>query len=88
MSVDPAIVKAEAERKVDAERWRLKRAWPDEFADGECCAFHQRFGGERERGGYAVGFHRWPLERRNSWYAGFNFGLVERQRAFVEPADG
>ena len=36
----------------DAERLRLKRAWPDEFADGERYAFLQRFDGERERGGY------------------------------------
>lgn len=71
----------------DAERLRLKRAWPDEFADGERCAFHQRFDGERERGGYPLGFHRWPLDRRNAWFAGFNLGRIERQRLLTEPAD-
>ncbi len=63
---------------VDHERARLQSAWPDEFADGERCAFHKRFDGERERGGYPLGFHKWPLERRNAWLAGYNFGLVER----------
>jgi hypothetical protein len=72
----------------DAERARLKRAWLDEFADGERCAFLQRFAGERERGGYPKGFHGWPLERRNAWYAGFNFGLLERRRALMEVVDG
>jgi hypothetical protein len=72
----------------DDERARLKRAWPVEFADGARCAFHQRHPGRREPGGYPLGFHHWPLERRNSWFAGFNFGLLERQRALMELADG
>jgi hypothetical protein len=72
----------------DAERARLQRAWPDEFADGERCAFHQRYDGPREPGGYPKGFHRLPLERRNAWYCGVNFGLLERQRALMEVADG
>jgi hypothetical protein len=41
---------------------------------------------ERERGGYPRGFHQWPIERRNSWYSGFSFGLLERQRALLELA--
>jgi hypothetical protein len=82
MNFDPVIARA------DAERARLKRAWPDEFADGERVAFLQRFAGERERGGYPRGFHGWPLERKNSWYCGCNFGLVERERALMEVADG
>jgi hypothetical protein len=69
---------------VDAERARLKRAWPDEFADGERRAFLHRHEGEREEGGYPLGFHRWPLERRNAWYCGFNFGLIERRLAIIE----
>lgn len=73
---------------IDDERVRLKSAWPNEFADGERCAFLQRYAGTREPGGYPLGFHRWPLERRNAWYCGVNFGLVERERALLEPADG
>jgi hypothetical protein len=47
-------------------------------------------GGERDKGGYPLGFHDWPLERRNAWLAGFNFGLLERQRALalLETANG
>jgi hypothetical protein len=86
MSVDPAIAKAEAQRKVDAQRLRLKRLWPEEMADGERCAFHQSYPGEREKGGYPKGFHGWPLERRNAWYCGFNLGLIERQE--LERGDG
>ncbi len=67
--------------EADAERGRLKSAWPDEFADGARCAFLRRFDGERERGDYPRGFHRWPLERRNAWYAGYNLGLIDRRRA-------
>lgn len=72
----------------DAERARLKRAWPDEFADSERCAFLKRFDGKREPGGYPLGFHQWALERRNAWYCGYNFGLLERQRALNEADDG
>ena len=70
------------------ERGRLKRAWPQEFRDGERCAYFGKFEGERETGGYPKGFHAWPLDRRNAWYCGFNFGLVERRRDLAEAADG
>jgi hypothetical protein len=73
---------------VDAERARLQRLWPAEFADGERCAFLQRPDGPRELGGYPRDFHAWPIERRNVWWCGFNFGLGERQRALMEVADG
>jgi hypothetical protein len=73
---------------VHVERARLKRARPDEFADGERSAFLRDYVGEREMGGYPIGFHHWPLERRNAWYAGFGFGLLERQRAVAGLADG
>jgi hypothetical protein len=72
----------------DRERARLKQAWPEAFVDGERCAFLQRFDGRREPGGYPKGFEGWPLERKNSWYCGYNFGLVEREHALKEVADG
>jgi hypothetical protein len=68
----------------EVERERLRRAWPHEFEDGARCAFLRRFDGERERGGGPLGFHRWPLERRNAWYAGFNIGLHDRIRFELE----
>ena len=73
----------------DAERARLKTAWPAEFADSERCAFLNRFDGKREKGGgYPLGFHQWPLERRNAWYCGYNFGRLERQQALTEGVNG
>jgi len=64
---------------VDQERARLHGAWPNEFADGERCGFRARFDGKREPGGFPRGFHQRPLEQRNSWFAGYNFGRCERQ---------
>jgi hypothetical protein len=28
--------------------------------------------------GYPRGFHQWPLDRRNAWYAAFNLGYHQR----------
>jgi hypothetical protein len=73
---------------VDAERARLKRAWPCEFDDAARCSFLGRFDGPRERGGYPAAFRRWPIDRRNAWFAGFNQGLCDRRRLVREGADG
>jgi hypothetical protein len=53
---------------------------PAEFRDGARCGFLQREEGPRDPGGYPRGFHRWPLERRNAWFAGFNVGYHDRLR--------
>ena len=42
---------------------RLRSRWPSEFKDGARCAFLRRYDGERERGGYPLGFLRWALDR-------------------------
>ena len=34
----------------------------------------------REPGGYPLGFHQWPFDRRNAWFAGFNVGHIQRGR--------
>jgi hypothetical protein len=60
---------------------RLRQCWRDEFTDGARCAFLRRFDGNREEGGYPRGFHHWPLDRRNAWFAGFNKGRCDRQQA-------
>jgi hypothetical protein len=73
---------------VNAQRAHLQRPWPAEFADGERSAFHQRHDGPRELGGYPKGFNHWPLERRNAWYCGFNFGRIQRLQVLMELADG
>jgi hypothetical protein len=60
----------------------LRRPWPAEFADGLRCGIlgDPDETPPRERGGYPQGFHGWPLEKRNAWFAGFNFGYSERKK--------
>ena len=61
-----------------AERERLKSAWPNEWRDGARAGHFQQFPGERERGGYPLGFFRWKPERRDCWFAAFNYGRCQR----------
>jgi hypothetical protein len=65
---------------------RLRERWAEEFRDGARGAFLRRFDGQREKGGYPTGFHLWPLECRNAWFAGSNRGFHDRLR-FVEEAE-
>jgi hypothetical protein len=57
----------------ERERQRIKLAYPDEFNDGAKRAFT----GDKL---YPQGFLKWPLQRRNAWYAGFNKGYSDRKR--------
>jgi hypothetical protein len=75
-----------ANRKADrkqlravGERAALKALYPVDFADGENCGRGLVPPGPRERGDYPKGFHDWPLNRRNAWFAGFNFTYRSRQ---------
>jgi hypothetical protein len=68
------------ERQAILERQALRERWSAEFNDGARCAFLQCFDGPREKGGYPLGFHSWPLQRRNAWFAGFNLGRCDRLR--------
>jgi hypothetical protein len=63
---------------VQSIRNELRRQWQDAFDDGARCAFLGEYPGEREPGGYPKGFHLWPLDKRNAWFAGANLGLVDR----------
>lgn len=55
---------------------RIRKTWPAEFNDGLVCALGKRPPGPRDPGGYPLGFHDWPIERRNAWWAGSNFAIV------------
>ncbi len=70
--------------KAKREREALLGRWPVEFRDGARCGLLREYPGDREAGGYPRGFHKWPLDRRNAWYAGFNLGFHERLRAQEE----
>ena len=63
----------------EAERERLERAWPEVFRDG-VRAVYGFFPADHEPGGYPKGFHAWPLEKRNAYFAGFNLGFMDRRR--------
>jgi hypothetical protein len=69
-----------------AEPTTLREQWPAEYRDGARCAFLRAFPSERESGGYPLGFHRWPLDRRNAWFMGFNRGFCNRLRLYEEEA--
>jgi hypothetical protein len=60
--------------KARRERARLKELWPREYADGLRLGHTGQTVGEREPGDYPKGFHGWPFECRNAWFAGFNTG--------------
>ena len=79
MTAHASIRDADRER-AKARRTAFKARWPNEFRDGARCAFMGEYPGERERGGYPKGFHQWPLERRDAWFAGFNVGVCDRWR--------
>ena len=64
----------------------IRKAWPAEFNDSARCAFLQHYHGDREKGGYPLGFHGWPLDRRNAWFAGFNVGFHDRLQLAREVA--
>jgi hypothetical protein len=66
----------------------LRRKWQDAFDDGARCAFTSEYPGEREAGGYPKGFHSWPPEKRNAWFAGFNPGLIDRAHFEEEAQHG
>ena len=60
------------------ERATIRAEWPAEFDDGARCGFLGRLESPHEPGGYPLGFHGWPLARRNAWFAGFNKGNCDR----------
>lgn len=63
-----------------AERRRLRRLHPRQFKDGMNAG-----AGLKD---YPPGFHDWPLEKRNAWWAGANLGhLMTHPDSRGEPAD-
>ena len=70
------------------EREAIRARWPDEFRDGARCGLSQKYEGPREAGGYPKGFHGRPLDRRNSWWSGYNAGRLDRLRHEAERPHG
>lgn len=58
----------------------IQAKWPAEFNDGARYGLLNKCHGKREPGGFPPGFHDWPLNRRNAWFAGFDEGYSRRTR--------
>ena len=63
--------------RAEAVRAELCARFPAEFESG----YHYGLTGAPQApcdaAGYPIGFHEWPLDRRNAWWAGWNLGNVE-----------
>ncbi|WP_363347150.1 hypothetical protein [Methylocystis echinoides] len=57
--------------KTTAARERIRAEFADEYDAGARAGF-------TDSPDYPVGFHSWPLERRDAWFAGFNVGRCDR----------
>jgi hypothetical protein len=57
---------------------RLASAWPDEYRLGYRFSRQGKADPPCDRAGYPEGFHSWPLDRRNAWWAGWNRGYQAR----------
>ncbi len=55
-----------------AAREAIRARFTAEFDDGARVGFTGRADGDRESGGYPLGFHTWALERRDAWFSGWN----------------
>jgi hypothetical protein len=65
--------------RAEAVRAELCRRFPGEFEHG----YRTGYLGENQPpcdvAGYMIGYHAWPLVRKNAWFAGFNLGHIERE---------
>ena len=65
----------------EAERQALRASYPELFDDGARMGFRGKPDpSPREPGDYPKGFHQLPLEARNAWFAGWNWGRIELDR--------
>jgi hypothetical protein len=73
------MTEAEQDRlkRAAEERERIEGTFPAEFADGRRRAFIRNKL-------YPRGFQKWPIDRRNAWFAGWNIGYVERKRTLPD----
>jgi hypothetical protein len=62
----------------DARAW-LCAKFPTEFEHGYFAGFTGEFQEPCDAAGYPIGFHTWDLVRKNSWFAGWNLGSVQRK---------
>ena len=63
-----------------AIRAELRLRWPAAFRDGFRIGAGDRPASQREPGNYPLGFHGWPLDRRNAWFCAWNAARCKRKR--------
>jgi hypothetical protein len=61
-----------------AERAAYREKFPQEFEHGFLSGFMGDSQQPCEAAGYPLGFHSWPLEKRNAWFCAWNAGNIER----------
>jgi hypothetical protein len=64
----------------EIERAAIRTKYPDEFRLGYRAGFRGEPDEPCDEGGYPPGFHTWPLERCNAWFAGVNAGLIDLEK--------
>ena len=60
-------------------RAELCAKFPAEFEAGYCFGVTAEPQQPCDAASYPIGFHTWELARKNSWYAGWNLGNVQRK---------
>jgi hypothetical protein len=49
--------------------------WPDAFCDGYAWGAGLVLPGPRDAGGYPIGFHEWPADKKRAWEWGLKDAL-------------
>jgi hypothetical protein len=66
--------------QAQATRAEYREKFPQEVEHGFLSGFTGEFQQPCDAAGYPPGFHSWPLERRNAWWAGANLGYIEGRK--------
>lgn len=56
--------------------------WPEEFSDGYRTAVGLIYG-QREDGGYPIGFNQWDQSRKHAWFLGWNTASKRLAHPFI-----
>ena len=61
-------------------RAEYRERFPEEFEHGFLSGFTGEFRPPCDAAGYPLGFHGWPLDRRNAWFCAWNAGKIEGEK--------
>lgn len=77
-AVQACLDRAAARQRMYARRGELLLNFPIEYEHGYLSGFTGEPQAPCDAAGYPIGLNDWPIERRNSWFAGWNLGNSER----------